>query len=135
MGIRFGGFNEALYKKKHTMQWIPTIGSDTWKIEIHEVAFHGDDILGKTTTALINPGFPFIALRLMSSPCSRGISKTTMPEQNSSAMETMVTVHLKERNARRYKVIFRRWSSCSALKVINSTILFLLHLTFSLSMT
>ena len=62
--IRFGGFNEALYAKKHTMQWIPTIGSDTWKIEIHEVAFHGDDILGQSTTALINPGFPYIAVPL-----------------------------------------------------------------------
>ena len=32
--IRFGGFNEALYKDRHSVQWMPTTGIDTWKIEV-----------------------------------------------------------------------------------------------------
>ena len=59
--IRFGGFNEDLLVDKHSLQWMPTTSTDSWKILIHSITFNTDDILQDSSTALINPGFPYIA--------------------------------------------------------------------------
>ena len=59
--IRFGGFNEDLFVDKHSLQWIPTTSPSSWKIVVHSINFNGDDVLQESSTALINPGFPYIA--------------------------------------------------------------------------
>ena len=65
--IRFGGYNERLFKRdsegkvSHELIWIPTISKTSWKIECRTIDFNNDHILGKSTKALLNPGFPFIS--------------------------------------------------------------------------
>ena len=59
--IRFGGFNKDLIAANHTLQWMPTISSDSWKIKLHSIDFNSDSILQNSSYALINPGFPYIS--------------------------------------------------------------------------
>lgn len=37
------------------------MSKNSWELPLARVDFHGDDILNKTTKALMNPGHPFIA--------------------------------------------------------------------------
>ena len=62
--IRFGGVDEEMFGDNMRLYWIPTVASDSWMIEIHALDFHGDAILGQASTAIINPGYPYIAAPL-----------------------------------------------------------------------
>jgi len=62
--IRFGGVDEDMFEDNMKLFWIPTIARDSWMIEIHALDFHGDSILGQASTAIINPGYPYIAAPL-----------------------------------------------------------------------
>jgi len=58
--IRLGGINKDLIGANQTVNWINTKSDTEWDIELKQISFHGDDLLKRKTTALLNPGFPFI---------------------------------------------------------------------------
>ena len=62
--IRFGGYNEDLVKESHNdMTWIDTVDKETWEIPIVGGGFHGEDVFNMNVQkAIINPGYPFIAM-------------------------------------------------------------------------
>jgi hypothetical protein len=59
--IRFGGYNEELFKEGHSHQWMKTIHPNSWVVEFISAGFH-TEIHRNATNALINPGYPFIAM-------------------------------------------------------------------------
>ena len=62
--FRFGGYNEELFKSGHAQQWIKTVDNESWMIEIAKVGFTSFMAYNETIKALIDPGYPFIALPL-----------------------------------------------------------------------
>ena len=62
--FRFGGYNEELFKKGHAQQWINTVSNDSWMIEIARAGLSSFIAYNSTIKALIDPGFPFIAMPL-----------------------------------------------------------------------
>ena len=60
--IRFGGYNEELFATGHKQRWINTTSNTQWHIDLDSVEFNGEDLLPEKMTALINPGYPFIAM-------------------------------------------------------------------------
>lgn len=65
--IRFGGYNQDLFEKdllgrvSHDLVWIPTVSSNSWKLECPQIDFNHDHLLERPTQVLINPSFPFIS--------------------------------------------------------------------------
>ena len=60
--IRFGGYNEELFKAGHKQRWINTTSNTQWHIELDSVQFHSENLLSSKIPALIDPGYPFIAM-------------------------------------------------------------------------
>jgi len=50
-----------LIRYDHEIMYFNTLGKDTWEVTLDQVEFMGDMFLNKTSKALINPGYPFIA--------------------------------------------------------------------------
>jgi len=59
--IRFGGYDETAFDESHEILNINTAAPDSWELDLAQIDFHGDDLLGKPTKALINPAMPLIA--------------------------------------------------------------------------
>ena len=59
--MRFGGYDEALFEKGHKQIWLNTTGSMSWEVKFSHAGFHEDKIW-ENVHALIDPGFPFIAM-------------------------------------------------------------------------
>lgn len=63
--IRFGGYNEELFKEGHSQVWLPTVNNTSWELDVNNVQFHGDSLINATSEgqrAIINPAFPFIGM-------------------------------------------------------------------------
>ena len=59
--IRFGGFNEELFKQGDKLFMIDTPSKSTWEIKFDSAGFHTKELWNKWH-ALIDPGYPYIAL-------------------------------------------------------------------------
>lgn len=64
--VRLGGINQDLFKAGHDLFFIDTLGVDTWEIPLKSLKMSGENLLRATSSqgggsALINPGYPFIA--------------------------------------------------------------------------
>ena len=59
--IRFGDIRTDTLPENHELVYIPTETSDSWAVTLQRLDFHGQDILGAPSRAIISPGFPFIA--------------------------------------------------------------------------
>ena len=59
--IRFGGYNAELFAAGHDQLWINTTSNSSWTIEMADVSFHGSS-LWTDMPALVDPGYPFIAM-------------------------------------------------------------------------
>ena len=59
--IRFGDYNEELFKKGHKQMWMNTTSNMTWEVKFDSAGFHSD-MIWNNTHALIDPGYPFIGL-------------------------------------------------------------------------
>jgi len=59
--IRFGGYNEELFKEGHKQVWMNTTGNMTWEVKFDSAGFHHKS-LWNNTHALIDPGYPFIGM-------------------------------------------------------------------------
>ena len=59
--VRLGGINQELFKAGHDLFFIDTLAKDTWEIDLRSVKMNGENILRQSSSALINPGYPFIA--------------------------------------------------------------------------
>lgn len=61
--IRFGGYNEELFKAGHSQTWLNTVNTSTWELALIDGAFHEPNLYNDTSQrALIDPGYPFIAV-------------------------------------------------------------------------
>lgn len=58
--IRFGGYNEDLFKEGHRQTWINTLSSDTWMFEFIDGGFKTHKLFSERQKVLIDPGYPFI---------------------------------------------------------------------------
>ena len=59
--MRFGGYNQDLFKEGQQQMWINTVGPASWEIKFSSVRFHSESF-SSLKHALINPGYPFIAM-------------------------------------------------------------------------
>ena len=59
--MRFGGYNEELFAAGHKQKWINTVKNDTWELMIDQAGWH-NEMLWSNMPALINPGYPHIAM-------------------------------------------------------------------------
>ena len=59
--IRFGGYDDDKLKRGHDIIFIETIDNKSWKLPLQSIDFTKKNILGSPSSALINPGYPFIA--------------------------------------------------------------------------
>lgn len=60
--IRFGGYNEELFKVGHKQRWMNTTSNAEWHVNLDSVQFHSENILSSQIPALIDPGYPFISM-------------------------------------------------------------------------
>ena len=59
--IRFGGFNKELTDPMSVQQiWMKTVDKKTWDLPLIAIDLDFVDLKVLSTTALLNPGFPFI---------------------------------------------------------------------------
>jgi|Transcript_29969 hypothetical protein len=59
--IRFGGFNKDLFMEGHDMLHVETRAKSSWEIKFNSAGFYTEEVW-KGWHALIDPGYPFIAL-------------------------------------------------------------------------
>lgn len=59
--IRFGGYDEALFKEGHKQTWLDTTGPMSWEVKFSHAGFHEDKIW-ENIHALIDPGYPYIGM-------------------------------------------------------------------------
>ena len=59
--MRFGGYNEDLFKAGHEQVWLNTTSNMSWEVKFDTAGFH-TDIVWNNKHALVDPGFPFIGL-------------------------------------------------------------------------
>ena len=59
--IRFGGYNEELFKEGHKQVWFNTTSTMSWEVKFNDASFHTER-LWNNTHALIDPGYPFIGM-------------------------------------------------------------------------
>ena len=59
--MRFGGYNEELFKEGHRQVWLNTTGNMSWEVKFDHAGFNSEH-LWNNTHALIDPGYPFIGL-------------------------------------------------------------------------
>ena len=63
--IRFGEYDTSAFDEEtHEIFFVNTVSKDSWEVPISTLGFHGENILNKTTKALLNPGYPLIAAPL-----------------------------------------------------------------------
>ena len=60
--IRFGGINNDLIRDGHDLIYFNTRNNATWEIDIAHGGLHENLFANESMPALINPGYPFIAM-------------------------------------------------------------------------
>jgi len=59
-----------------------TVSNDSWELPVKSIDFHGEDLIGEPTKAIINPGLPFIAAPIDEFELFKAKLKEAHPEQN-----------------------------------------------------
>lgn len=80
--IRFGDLKLDALPAGHALKYIPTEASDSWAVTLQRLDFHGQDILGRPSKAVISPGFPFIAAPLDEFNKFKDSLKAAFPDTN-----------------------------------------------------
>lgn len=80
--IRFGDYDKTAFDETHEIMYMNTVSSDSWELPVQSINFHGDDLIGKPTKALINPGMPFIAAPLDEFDLFKENLKAAHPDAN-----------------------------------------------------
>ena len=76
-------FNKTAFDETtHEIVFMNTISQDSWDLPLARLDFHGEDILNKTTKALLNPGHPFIAAPIDEFEYFKEALKAAHPETN-----------------------------------------------------
>ena len=59
--MRFGGYNEELFKEGHEQVWLNTTSNMSWEVQFDSAGFHSDTLF-EDKHALVDPGYPFIGM-------------------------------------------------------------------------